>query len=415
MKSFSWAGLALGLLVSSCSPGVVEPTASTTVTAGDPTIAVTTTTVLDVSAQIEGLIEITEQIRGLEFLEPPVVTIVTETELERRVRDDLAEELDTVEVDQAVYRLLGLVEPDTDLAELYLDLYGEQVAGFYDGETKELVVPAHPEGFTPLQKSTLIHELTHALTDQHFGMWDTYQGLLDAEKYDEAAAMLSIIEGDAVLSEVLYIQGLPVEEQDEIVSASLQVDTTALDAAPAFIRDSLVFPYTTGFEFVLEEYVAWRTAGRDRLYTAAPGSTEQVIDGVDDPPLVVEPTDVTLDGYTEESDGSWGALSWKLIFDQMIGGDHAAVSGWGGDRSIVLSDGSRVVLAIDYRGDRPADAGELEVALERYLTTVYGAPVASDTYSSESGWAAVRVEGDRLLLVVADDPGAGETVFAQFD
>lgn len=415
MKVSTLGRVGVVLVLTGFLSACLRPTPAT-VTAGEETVVETSTTTgvtpqQGVDVEIEELIGITEDVRGLDFLEPPTVVIVTADELERRVREDLVEELEDISTDQAVFRLLGLIEAGTDLGELYLDLYGEQVAGFYDGDTKELVVPTHPTGLSGLQRSTLVHELTHALTDQHFGMWEAYQNLLDAELYDEATAMLSIIEGDAVLSEVLYIQTLPADRQEEIISESLGVDSTSLDAAPSFIRQGLVFPYTTGFDFVLERYLREKTEARDALYSSPPASTEQVMDGAADEPQTVTIPSVQVDGYQVESDGSWGALSWKLMFDQVIAGDEVAVIGWGGDRAVVLSNGDDVVLIIVYRGDEPADAEEMHDALVEYFGIVYGEPVSDDLFQTDQGWVRLARSGSGVTVVVADDPRVGETVF----
>jgi hypothetical protein len=111
-----------------------------------------------------------EEVRGLPFLSVPTVVILDEAEFTARVADLIAEELDEEEmvIDSRYLALLGMLPEGTDLYGLFIDLYSEQVAGFYDGDELEMVVPASPDGFTPLQRITVLHELVHALTDQHF-------------------------------------------------------------------------------------------------------------------------------------------------------------------------------------------------------------------------------------------------------
>ncbi len=418
------AALALCVSVTACSAGRGAPPTST----GDsPPITATTSSATAPTTEPDGvpaslrqeldlLIQVTEEVRGLQFIEPPDVVVVSDAELEARVRKDLANELEGVEVDQSVFVLLGLLEDGTDLSELYLDLYGEQVAGFYDGDTRELVVPAGEEELTPLQRSTVVHELTHALTDQHFGMWSRYQELVDAERFDEATAMLGVIEGDAVLTEVLYAQGLEAGEQQDLIEGSLDVDTSALDATPQFIRDSLVFPYTTGFQYVLQAYLDGGHDAVNLLYDAPPPSTEELLDPGSGAPLPVAVEPPALDGYQVDSDGSWGALSWKLMFDQVLGGAPDAVEGWGGDRAIVYTDGENVVLAVVYAGDDGRDVDEMAEALDGYFTAVTGssATVEGQTRRFRSDRLieiTTRADGD-LVLVAADDPVAGERVIA---
>ncbi len=56
------------------------------------------------------------------------------------------------------------------------------MAGYYDGDAGELVVPRDEDGFTALQRATLVHELTHALTDQHYRFNDRYTALIDEDR-----------------------------------------------------------------------------------------------------------------------------------------------------------------------------------------------------------------------------------------
>ena len=124
----------------------------------------------EVKTQLETLIVAAQDIRELPFLSPPNISVVTLDELEARVRNLIEEDADDIPADEALYKLLGVLPPEIDLEVLLLDLYGEQVAGFYDGETGEIVVPAREDGLTILQQGTMVHELVHALTNQHFAL-----------------------------------------------------------------------------------------------------------------------------------------------------------------------------------------------------------------------------------------------------
>src|SRR5690606_2352224 len=147
----------------------------------------------EVRVELAALMAATESVRQLEFLEQPNVVVVTEDELAQRVREQLEEDLEDPPADQALYRLLGLIQPEVELGALYPDLYSEQVAGSCDGEAGELVVPMAEDGFTVLQRATLVHEVNHALPDQHYGFHDRYSELLDSDRYDEASALQALI------------------------------------------------------------------------------------------------------------------------------------------------------------------------------------------------------------------------------
>jgi hypothetical protein len=82
------------------------------------------------------------ELRGLETLQPVTKALLTTDELRTRLEEDLLEDYSEHEArdDVLLYAAFDLVDRDLDLYSLLLDLYTEQVAGFYDPETKEMVV-----------------------------------------------------------------------------------------------------------------------------------------------------------------------------------------------------------------------------------------------------------------------------------
>ena len=116
-------------------------------------------------AEIAELVSVTEEIRGLQFLEEPSITVLSEQELAARIRADLESELepDELETTQAWFQLLGLLPNDAPpLLDVYVNLLGEQVIGLYDLDTKELLVRGETAELSPLSRSTVVHELlTH--------------------------------------------------------------------------------------------------------------------------------------------------------------------------------------------------------------------------------------------------------------
>ena len=376
----------------------------------------------DLSAELRSevleLVELTQELRELRFLEPPVITVVDNEELARRVRETIEEEVEGVDADEALYALLGLIPAETDLLALYTDLYGEQVAGFYDGDEGELVIPSG-SSLTPLQRATLIHELTHALTDQHFEMSANYEALVDEERFDEASAYLSVIEGDATLTEILYIQDLPVAQQQALISESLEADSTAFDAAPRFIRDSLIFPYQEGFAFTQRLFELGGFFEIEKAYSKPPLSTEQILEPRDfgrDLPIDVAAPVQTLDGYEFVYDSVWGELGFDTMFDQILGDDasRTASDGWGGDRYSYFYDGTEAALVLNYRADSERDAEEMETALVAYIQAAMAVgnetQIAGFDVFSGDDFAAVVRDGTAVTFVAASDPAAGTTL-----
>ncbi len=94
-------------------------------------------------------------------------------------RDELAVELRLIfdeqyppeerERDNVTLRAMGLLAPDEDVAELQLELLGDQVLGFYDDLEKRMVVVSDA-GLDVEARITYAHEYTHALQDAAFGL-----------------------------------------------------------------------------------------------------------------------------------------------------------------------------------------------------------------------------------------------------
>lgn len=390
-------------------PSTSEDGSATTVASAP---AGTTTTIdpelAETLAQVEALIPVTEDLRGLQFLEPPSIVVVTDEELEQRVRDLYEEELEPDEIarDQAVYRLLGIIDEDVDLAELLVDVYGGSVGGYYDLDDKELVVKASPDGLTVNERVIVVHELNHALTDQHFASGDVSQTLIDEERYDEFSAYSAIVEGDSTRVESEYIQLLSSDEIGELIAEYDDLDSSAFDSAPHFIQEFLVAPYLDGFEFLVD--LDGTNATADAAYDAPPVSTEQVIDpdkyreGDDPVDVIIE--GAVPEGYENGEESTWGATALRALLGASVdpGRLADAVDGWGGDRYRILFDGTNAALELHWVGDEASDLPEFVDAFERYL---------GDAVDGDDAWHVVT-DGETVVVLVADEPALADEILA---
>ena len=414
--------LAVGACTSTTIGSTTTSVATTTSAPEDTTTTTETTTTTtipngplpgteelsdEVREEMVRLVGVTEEIRELQFLEMPTVTVVTAEELESRVRAQIEEDAVDFPADAALYKLLGLLEEDVDLETMITDLYGEQVAGYYDGETRELVVPITTEGFSVVQQATLVHELTHALTDQNFDFDPIFEAMIDEERLDQASAYQALIEGDASLAELHYLQTLSQAELGEFFAEALVIDTSALDAAPQFLQDSLIFPYDSGLAFTQELYNSGGWEAVNEAYTTMPGlpgSTEQVISPDDferDLPVEVPSDTVSVPGYELERTSVWGELGFRIMIDQVLGQDTGvdAADGWGGDYYSQWFDGTNAALLLVYEGDTNRDTEELRQALAEYAATVF-----------EEDYVSVEVKVGQLMFIAADEKAVGELI-----
>jgi len=136
-----------------------------------------------------------------------------------------------VAIDQEVYVLLDLMGEDQDLYAILLDVYSEQVIGFYDDELKELYVVSKKGELGPLEEIVLAHEYTHALQDQYFDL--SSLPLEEESNSDLSIAVLSLVEGDASLVQGIYMWTILDDSEREALSQELEeLEDEAFDAAP---------------------------------------------------------------------------------------------------------------------------------------------------------------------------------------
>lgn len=434
-SSLRFIAVLLALVLVACTSSGDDTTttttgagATTTTTAGGgPATTVepsdtTTTTLPDLSgldlpaeviAQLEDLMVKAQEIRGLPFLETPTITVVGEAEFRSRVMAVVAESLTDLPADQALYELLGLLPEGSDLESMLRDLYGEQVAGFYDGDTREVVVPTRTDGLSLVQQGTMIHELVHALTDQHFGFNEYRNAMADEDRWDEATAFGALMEGDATLAELHWLQTLGQRDLGFFLAESLQADMSVLESMPRFIRDSLTFPYQSGLEFVqyLHNRGGWEAVNDAyRSMPTLPPSTEQIITPADfgrDLPVEMTVKPVAVPGYETVVTSTWGELGLRLMFDQVLGEARSleASDGWGGDYYHQWYDGrGNAAFVLVYVGDTPQDVEELRTALLDYQRRA----VAEEHYV----W--VDEQGGYLHFVVAHEQSVGELIKAAY-
>ena len=367
-----------------------------------------------------------EEVRGLPFLSVPDVVILDETEFSARVAETIAEDLDEEDlaIDSRYLALLGMLPEGTDLYGLYIDLFAEQVAGFYDGDEGELVVPAAPEGFTPLQRVTVVHELVHALTDQYFDFNEDYTTLIDEGNGDDTSAYLAVIEGDAQRASFVYLESLSPFDAIQVATEAFAIDSTVFDSTPAWIQDDLLFPYRQGLIFTEAVLGAGGLAGIDETYIDPPTTTEQILDYdkyvVGEGPLDLPVAATELAGWDIHDEGSFGEWGLRLILGESLlpGEATQAAAGWGNDRYTVYARGDDVAVVLHYIGDAERDAEELADAFIAHIRTSMnaGSPVESGgglLYEQGSDYVFLDRVEDQVFLIASTDKVAGADLRAQ--
>jgi hypothetical protein len=390
----------------------------------------------EVAASMDAIQDQVIAIRGLEPAGEFTREIFSPEDLRDRVVNDFFADYTPEEAadDAMILTLIGLLEPDFDLIALYIELFSEQVAGFYDDETKEMVVVGD-ESFGGPEKLTYAHEYNHALQDQNYDfdgvlMYNDDACEIDSER---CAAIQALIEGDSTLLELQwFIENASDTDLQEIVEYYDSLDLSVLENAPAFLQEDFVFPYDEGYLFVESLFNDGGWAAVDAAYADPPVSTEQILHPEKypgDPPVEVAMPDLlpTLgDGWEQLDDNVMGEWYTYLILGH--GADPAArladeeaaaaAAGWGGDRYVVYLNRSTggLVLALKAAWDTPADAAEFADAFRDHAGARFGAATAGPSgaalYEGEAGVHLFLEAGGATIWIAAPDPAVAEAVLA---
>jgi hypothetical protein len=402
----------LVLVGGGCADDATPPTTGPTTTAGAGGVA----------DEVTALVDEAERVRGLEFFDEPAVEIVSQEELSERIRQQIEDGLEPedVAVVQRLYELLGLLDGTIDLGQAYQDLYAEQIGGYYDHESGDMVISGG-SSLSALSKAIVVHELVHALTDEHYEFADRSDDLVDADRFEEAIALQALTEGDATYFQIVYLQGLSLGEQQDAVMESLAVDTSVIDSLPEWFAEDLTFPYDVGFGFVTRLVQERGIRGVNQAYEQPPTTTEQILHPekyfIREPARDVVLPSADVAGYEQYEEGLFGEWNQRLyLLDGVSPGDAVVgATGWGGDHYRIYWNGTDVVFAYLYEGDTPRDAEEFADYLVDSVDAMMavGSARTSEgitTFQGGADYAYVQLSGQRVLFVAAFDASLGSAL-----
>lgn len=344
-------------------------------------------------ARVADLATFVERERGLTFDHPVYVDFLSDAEFRRLAteRDEpTAEDRVAVEREEAMLRAMGLVTGDVDLLKLGDDVAGEGILGFYEWETERITVRG--ERLTNETKSTLVHELTHTLQDQHFDL-----GRIESATSGASMALRAVAEADA--DDVMYewIETLSASEQEALFEAQgEEAEDADLEGVPPVFLEMAAFPYAFG-PGLLEAVKAEKgQVGRDQLFTDPPLSEEHVV--LPETYLkrqrvssVAAPKASAGETLIEDSETDFGMVSLLVVLAERLEYPVAwrAVQGWAGDASAAFERDGKACVRVNVAFDQPAQAELFELAFSQW----------------GEGFPTAHSRADRMVTVESCDPG----------
>lgn len=362
-------------------------------------------------AKIDRVIEQVSALRKLPK-KKPVPGVVLERkalldEIKAHVRREVPKE--AIEREALSMKLCGLIDKDVDYEGITFRLLEEQLAGFYLPEGGKMYLAGDLD--EEMAQATLVHELVHALQDQHFDLNTKYQ----PGQGDRAFARSAMAEGDATsaMTDSMTGESEPNAQVEKIILATMQASMP--DYAPKIMQRGLVAPYVRGLAFVnaLRRKGGWDAV--DAAWRAMPVTSEQILH-VDkylakEPaiPIAAPAADTFGPGFVRDDDDSLGEEGLLLMIEELTGQHHLAADlarGWGGDRNAIFSKPEGIVavaMHLRYDPDRKATAPKLASALASALgskLTTSGGISAFCKERPELGPMAVvaRASGDVAMV-----------------
>lgn len=352
---------------------------------------------------VADLVPFVEEARRLRFSEPVTVELLTGAELAAGfgVPDDpfIAEYLAAI---VANYRALGLMQGDVDLLEQINRSTDVGLMGLFQPVTDVIQVRSDvggEPGASPFQRAVLVHELTHALQDQHADL------SRPRFEQDEVDMQQLVVEGDARRIERAYVESLEPSEQDQYNETIAGVENRAIEAGILGVLgvESAVV-YEGGSQLTrlvdtldgseaVDVLMKWPTGDAARLLRAS----TLFLHGQE--PWSANPSEADYPEFADDAfpidGGSQGAWLWYVTFATRIDQDDAlrAADAISTDRYVVYDQAGQICSTHELVADGPHEAGHLAFGLQAWAAAMpQGAQVTTE---------------DAVMTVTVCDPGPG--------
>ncbi len=311
--------------------------------------------------RIQGMLRSLESIMGLRATGPIERKVLSRQQINALISGRLDEQTSEEEIrqEELFLRLFGFTGDDFDLAEEVVDVMTEQAAALYDYQTKTLYLADWAS--SDMQEFALVHELAHALADQHFdlGKFIESGGSADAD-----LARSAVIEGQAswVMTEwLIRRKGRTLADDRTIAESAAAASRTEARGypvyaeSPPYIQETLLFPYTDGLLFQQSMVERFGDGAFRKMFEQPPANTRHILEPeayfrrerAAKPKL---PNKLRLKGWTRGSEGDIGQLDHFILLEQHVDERSAQrlAPAWRGGRYEIWEDRGREHAVLRY-------------------------------------------------------------------
>ena len=357
------------------------------------------------------------QIGRLGFKTELPVRYINKKQLEQyilRVLDqDYPDEM--AEKDAFFLYTMGFVEKKINIKKIRKRILINNISGLYNERTKELYALTEYRTINRINSLVIIHELRHAIQDQHYNLSQVLGQLSDFD--DRKLAVLAAVEGDAPLVMVEYggfnTEVMTSYNADALMSFSPLSNTAVLYNYPDILKHQLTMPYIAGLKFshFILKKKKWKAV--NFILKSPPVSSEQVLHPEkylkNEKPRKIEIGYKPQD-YTLYHSGVIGEFYLGVLIKSE--GDFIDLAeGWGGDKFEIYRKPSGYILVWESSWDRDKFAGTFMVVFKQFIEkeflvnfkagNVKGTPFMAG--HSQYGYFFLRRFKDKIFFVRTND------------
>lgn len=330
-----------------------------------------------------------EEIRGYRFTAPVPIEVKSAEEISSYFRGELEDASPEQQIDEWYMVALGYIENESSRdVDALARMMSSEAQGVYDTERRVLVLPQSearvlmrpgPAGLDA--RTTVVHELVHALQQQHFAERvnvDPHGAALA----EFAGVRLSLLEGDATLVGLEWtarqrssrLLGTPELRPRVLRWAERAQLLTEVNIAP-YILDAMEQPYETGTLAVTGLYEHGQWAAIDHAHRTLSLNSGQLLHPERAPSeryaSVTDFAPLTVTAIDQVAVRALGELELRLFLESVLRKERAwtLAASWRGDAAALFRT-HEGALAVRWRiqCDSPENAQEIVSASQGLLT-----------------------------------------------
>lgn len=323
---------------------------------------------------LEDLKKTVQTIGKLTFREDVPVVYLERSQIRDYIKSRLIREYsaDQARKESLFLQMMGFTPNRVDLLQLRRKIALAKIATTLNRDTGELLALKEDRRINEVNSLTLVHELRHAIQNQHLDLDKVLPRISDFD--DRRLAPLCALEGDAVFLTIIFSGSNPellsqVGSTNTLLSFSPQANVAKIYRLPPVVKYQLMMPYVQGMVFVTQVYSGKKWKAVNRLLKALPRSTEQIMHP-EKYHKKEEPERVLIfykpDGFKLLHSGVLGEYYLNVLLKAKEDAFTMA-NGWGGDSFELFENDRHLCLLWESVWDKEKFCGRFYFDFKRFV------------------------------------------------